>query len=196
MLIALGSFRLKATGASVSVEGIVLTDAGTADLAAELEPATGVQVYLDGGDGVISTHTDVLLSSSDGAATMVHNFADPINLMPNEEVDVWVVVAIKGYPELVGSRIFAVSIAGPSAVSAPGATVALGIPEPRTNDVMVLPKKGGPMVSCTAMPGLCIGPLPWLFPLAALVLARLRRRRLIKCRREVSHGQLPSESVA
>jgi hypothetical protein len=98
-------FRLKAVNEPADVSGIVLTGGGIGDWVADVDSATGIQVYADNGDGMFDG-ADPLLFQSGGAPIVPLTFTPQISVQPATPVDLWVVVNLT-------------STAGQGAISSP-----------------------------------------------------------------------------
>src|SRR5690606_3482993 len=85
-----GHFRLLALNDAVTVNGFTLTTGGTGDWNTDVDAATGVEVYLDDGDGVFDAGADSLLFQGGGGATVNCLFTSPLNMPITTEADLWI----------------------------------------------------------------------------------------------------------
>jgi hypothetical protein len=137
----LGQFRLSATNQNITVTGLNLTTAGSGDFANDLDASTGVELYLDNGNGVYDgAPTDTLLRSGAGNnGVIVCNFASSITVNNNTNADIWVRLAVLASAGAATPETFRLSIAATTDVAVVGGvTVLLGTPAPDTNTLGVV----------------------------------------------------------
>jgi hypothetical protein len=130
-------FRLSALNDAVDVSGVNLTTGGTGNWTTDVDSATGIQVYLDDGDGVFSATGDTLLYQGGGAALVTATFSSAISMPVTSTADIWVRIgftATAGVGALAAPETFSVSIASATDVSAT-ATVLLGTPAPNGTSI-------------------------------------------------------------
>jgi hypothetical protein len=128
----LGKFLFTAVNNEYVVNSITFTTGGNADWAADLDPASGVQVYRDDGSGSFDPATDQLLFEGPGAVTVLAAFTSPL-VVPNAgEVSLWFVVrgtAATGAGTTNAPLSFSVRIAVAGDIGTTGTRV-LGMPLP------------------------------------------------------------------
>lgn len=178
---ALAAFRFEAGGASVDIDGLILTVAGTGDFSAHLAPGTGVQAWLDDGDGEFDSAIDSQLAATSGSSsTIMLPFSAPVSVASGADVAIWIVLSFladRGISPFA-ARTYSVSIADPADVIAPAGNVLIGVPEPASAIVTVgCPTKPGRPIEkdCSIVPGAGHSTLLLLIGLwAAVMLRRLR----------------------
>ncbi len=116
-------FRFTATNDSVDVNSLTLTTAGTGDWINDMDPTTGIQLYLDDGDGVFSATSDALLGQAAGAASVQLTPSPTLTVGNGSSEDVWVVVnllATGGTGASAAADTYTFSITGAGNVSVSG----------------------------------------------------------------------------
>jgi hypothetical protein len=124
-------FRLAPVNEPVAVNGVVLTTGGGGDWTTDVDPAGGVQVYADNGDGMFGA-ADALLFQGAGAPVIVAPFAPPLIVQPLVPRDLWVVVELTpsaGFGAIDAPDTFTIGIQSPADVLATSVVV-LGPPVP------------------------------------------------------------------
>lgn len=130
----IAAFRFAADGGDVSVDGLFLTVGGTGDWLNDLDPATGVSVWIDDGDGVFDDTADVEIASAAPASPWISvAFASPVVAPDKTAVDLWIALRVLSTAGVTLPSSFTVEIAGAIdvATSTPGATVVFGSALPR-----------------------------------------------------------------
>lgn len=122
------------------VDGITVTVSGTGDFASDLDPSTGLSVWLDDGDGSFSSTLDTNLGSTGGASpTISVNFTSTLTVPGATSVELWVVGDFLASAGASVPDTYQVSIASTSDVNAQGpATVSLGTPAPNSASLSVV----------------------------------------------------------
>jgi hypothetical protein len=172
----LGAFRFEASVAPAQIDGVTLTWSSEGGVGSKLE------AWLDNGDETFSDATDALLANVPSSTTLM--FSPPVQIAAGEMADIWIrgffFVKYAGDPGGVLIRSFAVEIATDSNVIAPGATVVLGTPAPKTNLLTVFYRGGNANSECSLAPGAfglpTVTPLGILFTLLAAGRLRVRVR--------------------
>ncbi len=129
-----GRFSLFALNAAVTVNGITLTTSGTGDWTTDIDSTSGVEVYLDDGDGVFSATSDTLLFQGGGAAVVAATFGTSIVMPGATGEDLWVrigLTATAGAGVAAAPETFSMSIANTTDVAA-STNVVFGSPAPAT----------------------------------------------------------------
>nr|MBP9893555.1 IPT/TIG domain-containing protein [Planctomycetota bacterium] len=156
----LAQFRLTAANAAIGVTGLNLTSGGSGDFVNHLDPATGVQLYADNGNGVFDAGLDTLLYSGAGVTGLnVCNFTSTLNVNNSSSADVWVrlnVLASAGGSTPETFRLVVLSTSDVSVVG--GVTVLFGTPTPDSNtlgvvtfNIATFTPNNGPQVGGTAI---------------------------------------------
>jgi hypothetical protein len=85
-----GSFEVRALNSDSTLNGFTLTTDGTGDWHNGVDPATGVRIFLDDGDGAFNENADTLLFQGGGGATINVQFTTPL-FMPIADVNLlWI----------------------------------------------------------------------------------------------------------
>src|SRR5690606_24217709 len=132
-----GHFRLMALNDAVTVNGFTLTTGGTGDWNTDVDAATGVEVYLDDGDGAFDAGADSLLFQGGGGATVNCLFTSPLNMPITTEADLWIRVGltdVAGTGAVTDANTYTAEIADIADVNATSAVV-LGTPAPATAEL-------------------------------------------------------------
>jgi hypothetical protein len=143
-LTVLGAFRFRATSVPVDVSGFEFEGIGTGNFTKDLKPTTGIQAWLDDGDGAFNEQSDQLLASGSGAPAMTLTFSNAITvgqgIPPEYAADVWVVISVV-HLEGVGQhpRTYSVSIADTGDVSTNATSAAFGPTHPTTPPITIIP---------------------------------------------------------
>jgi hypothetical protein len=135
-----GRFSLFALNASVTVNGITLTTAGSGDWTTDVDSTSGVEIYLDDGDGVFSATSDSLLYQGGGAAVVAATFGTSVMMPGATGEDLWVrigLTATAGAGVAAAPETFSMSIANTSDVAA-STNVVFGSPAPATVTVSAI----------------------------------------------------------
>jgi hypothetical protein len=130
---AVAQFRLKAVNEPADISGLVLTAGGTGDWVADVDSTTGVQVYIDNGDGMFDG-ADTLLFQGGGAPVVPVTFAPLISVQPATPIDLWVVINLTstaGHGAISAPDTFTLSISNAADVFA-SSIVVLSSPVPST----------------------------------------------------------------
>lgn len=135
----LGLFNMVATNNNITVNGVTLTTMGTGDWVNDLT-ASGVELYLDNGNGVYDgAPTDTLLFSGAGAnGTMTCTFSTPVNVANNSTASIWIRLNVAATAGASVPETFIASIANAGDVNLTGGTSILGTPAPMTNQLRVV----------------------------------------------------------
>jgi hypothetical protein len=138
----LALFRFTATNDSVDVNALTIDTGGTGDWINDMDPTTGIQLYLDDGDGVFSATTDALLGQGAGAASVTLTPSPTLTVGNGSSDDVWVVVnllASGGTGASAAADTYTFSITGAGNVSVSGSgpvTVLLSTAAPPTSSTL------------------------------------------------------------
>jgi nicotinamidase-related amidase len=129
-------FRFAATNNTVTINAITLTTTGTADWAADL---TGIELYVDNGNGVFDAGIDTLVFT--GAATSgttACTLTSAVNVANGVNQDIWVRLNVAATAGASVPETFIASIANTTDVNVTGGTVAFGSPAPTSNSLGVV----------------------------------------------------------
>lgn len=124
----LGNMRMAATNDDIDVNSVTLTATGTGDWASSVDASSGVQLWLDNGDGSFDSGTDTLLAEQGGGATIALTPATALTVNKGSEVDLWVVVNIldtAGAGASDAADTFQLELAGSADVSVSGGAAVL-----------------------------------------------------------------------
>lgn len=86
----MAKFRMGASNDAVTVSGISLTATGNGNWPASMDATTGVQVYLDNGDGIFDNVTDTVLYQGPGSASVGASFTPSVVVPTRGTRDVWI----------------------------------------------------------------------------------------------------------
>ncbi|MBK9973678.1 MAG: IPT/TIG domain-containing protein [Planctomycetes bacterium] len=115
--VMVGQFRLSASNANFTVAGFTLSTSGNGNWAANLDAATGVQVWRDDGDGSFNA-TDTQLFAGAGATPSVSCvFGSNLTINMNTNEDLWVVLNVLASAGASPSETFSSQIAAPADVN-------------------------------------------------------------------------------
>jgi hypothetical protein len=179
--VPLGVFRFSAAGGAVAINRIELTALGTGDFVTDMEPAQGVQLWLDDGNEHFNK-VDTLLSLAPGnAPTIPITFHTPLVVADGTYADLWVIAVFAKHVHYEHSdRTYAVAIADSAHIST-ASMVQLSTPPPETNpfERRYRIHEGPPCDCCSLSIG--AGSIGTRLPLAvfagSLVVLRPRRKR-------------------
>ena len=136
----LSALTLSASGGAVFVDGITLTVGGTGDFANDLDPTTGLNVWLDDGDGQFNAGLDTMLGSTGGASPVITvSFASTLTVPDATSEEIWIVgdfLASAG-ASIPDTYVTSVASVGDVNVQAP-ASVSLGTPAPDSATLSVV----------------------------------------------------------
>jgi hypothetical protein len=135
--IPLARLRFAAANDDVPINAITLTTGGTGDWANDVDAASGVQLWLDDGDGAFTAAADALLDQGGGGPTVTLIPSPGLSVPNGGTRDVWVVInllATGGAGASAAPDTYTLSVASAAAVAAPGSvTVLLSTASPPTS---------------------------------------------------------------
>ncbi|MCA8916179.1 MAG: hypothetical protein KDB90_12275 [Planctomycetes bacterium] len=122
------------------LDGVTLTVGGTGDFVNDLDPTTGISVWVDDGDGQFNSSLDTMVGSSGGASpTITVNFGSSLSVSSAATMDIWVVGSFLAAAGASIPDTYQVSIAAPGDVNVQSpATVSLGTPSPDSDVLSVV----------------------------------------------------------
>lgn len=133
-------FRFFASGGAAQLNGFTLTTSGTGDFALDLASGTGLQAWMDDGNGIFNNASDTQLAAASGSTpTVTLTFGASENIADATSVDVWVVGSFLANNN---NKSYGVSIANVGDVDAGSTTVTLGTPAPVSELVWLHTEKG------------------------------------------------------
>ncbi|MBK8206242.1 MAG: hypothetical protein IPK87_05510 [Planctomycetes bacterium] len=137
---AVACFRFEAGGGSVEVTGIQVTPGGSGDWVNDLDSVSGVECWLDDGDGSFSSATDARVAFAGGSTTpMAMTFSPTVQIASGSTADIWVVLNVLATAGSSLPETFSLALAATSDVSTAGATtIALGSPPPNSNTLTIV----------------------------------------------------------
>ncbi len=127
-----GQFRLHALNGPATVNSINLTGTGTGDWGSDIDSTSGVQLFLDDGDGVFDAGLDTPVFQGGGAALVTATLSPAVAVPGASTADIWVRIGLSsnaGMGIAATPETFVLSIAGSGDVSATSG-VLLGTPAP------------------------------------------------------------------
>lgn len=136
----LALLTLTASAGAVQVDGMTFTVGGSGDFVNDLDPATGLNVWQDDGDGMFDAGLDTLLGETAGAApTLTVNFTSTLSVPDATSVDVWVVGDFLASAGASIADTYQISVANALDVNVQmPATVVLGTPAPDSATLSVV----------------------------------------------------------
>ncbi|MDH5641997.1 MAG: hypothetical protein OEY28_11950, partial [Nitrospira sp.] len=137
---AVGAFRFSAAGGSVDLTGLTLTVSGNGDWLNDLDPASGVSLWWDNGDGAFDELTDTEIHSGPPATpTVAVTLVSPVAIANGDSIDIWVVLRILAAAGASLPEYFGVDIAAAGDVlTAPPTTVIIGVPAPASSTLGIV----------------------------------------------------------
>jgi hypothetical protein len=121
--LALGQLRFGATNNVVDINALTLTAGGTGDWVNDFAAGTGVQLWLDDGDGVFSSTGDQKLAEAGGSAGVVLGITPALTIQHATTRDVWVVVNLldsAGVGAAAAPDTYTLSLTGPGSLNITG----------------------------------------------------------------------------
>ena len=137
---AVAAFRFSAAGGNVDLTGLTLTVSGNGDWLNDLDPATGVSLWLDDGDGVFDELADTEIHAGPPSTpTVAMTLASPVAIADGSAVDFWVALRVLAAAGSSLPEYFGVEIASTADVqTSPTVVVSFGTPGPVSNALGVI----------------------------------------------------------
>lgn len=138
--LVLGQLRLTTTNDVVGVNALTLTGGGSGDLSSAVDGVSGVQLWLDDGDGVFSDASDTQLAQSGGGTTVLLTPVPTLSIASNSSADLWIVLNLldtAGAGASAAAHTFSLALADAADVSQSGAqSVALSTSQPPASTML------------------------------------------------------------
>jgi len=127
----IATFDLMASNGDLNVHSIRFTGSGTGDWMNDLDSLTGLQVYLDDGDGALDTAIDSMIFAGAAGATTNAAFTSPVSVSNGESAKLHAVLNVRGDAGGSLARTYLLSVSQVSNVGVDtGVMVILGSPPP------------------------------------------------------------------
>lgn len=125
-------FDVIALNGATTVNGFTLTAGGTGNWPSGVSAASGIEAWLDDGDGMFDDATDSLVFQGGGGATVNVAFTSPLNLAVSGTAQIWIRIGLTdmaGLGAASAAETYSVAIADAADINATTPAV-LGAPPP------------------------------------------------------------------
>jgi len=138
--VMVGQYRFTASNADFVIPGFTLSTSGGGNWTANLDAATGVQVYRDNGNGTFEVTDTLIFSGAGGTPSVSCNFTANQTFTMNTDADLWIVYNVLATAGASPAEIFdsGISAAGDIQAVTGGGTITLGTVPPTSATLRVV----------------------------------------------------------
>jgi len=136
---ALATYQATASNSTITLNSLRFTPGGTGDWVNDLDPAIGVQIYLDNGDNLLDTASDTLAYESGGSSSAFTVDFTSLSIANSESVVFFAQLNFSASAGGPTPSTYTLGINATADVSLAGAAmVLLGVPAPTSNTLTLI----------------------------------------------------------